>query len=195
MAKKNGALFSRAMFGYKRKDVVEYIRTVDVNHADELSRINSENESLQKKLDASEMLCRELENKLAQEKASAQESQKKLTLEYEKKLADLNNAVNLQKDKLNDSESRASSYLKLIDSSSMRAESAEAELTVLSAAIEDYKAEIADLKSKLADKENELKKSSEFEILAKKIIESNNQKKQSDFSSFLSLFRKSRNHK
>ena len=130
MAKKNGALFSRALFGYKRKDVVEYIRTVDVDHADELSRINSENESLQKKLDASEMLCKELENKLAQEKAFAQESQKKLTLEYEKKLANLNNAVNLQKDKLNDSESRASSYLKLIDSASMRAESAEAELTV-----------------------------------------------------------------
>ena len=195
MAKKNGALFSRALFGYKRKDVVEYIRTVDVNHADELLRINSETEMIQKKLTASEALCKELENKLAQEKLSAQESQKKLTLEYEKKLAELNNAVNLQKDKLNDSENRASSYLKLIDSSSMRAESAEAELTVLSAAVEDYKAEIADLKTKLADKENELKKSSEFEALAKKIIESNNQKKQSDLSSILSFFKKSRNNK
>ena len=195
MAKKNGALFSRALFGYKRKDVIEYIRTVDVNHADELLRINSETEMIQKKLAASEALCKELENKLAQEKLSAQESQRKLTLEYDKKLAELNNAVNLQKDKLNDSENRASSYLKLIDSSSMRAESAEAELTVLSAAVEDYKAEIADLKSKLADKENELKKSSEFEALAKKIIESNNQKKQSDLSSILSFFKKSRNNK
>ena len=195
MAKKNGALFSRSLFGYKRKDVIEYIRTVDANHAVDLLRMNSENELLQKKLDALEALNKELENTLACEKLSSQESLKKLTLEYEIKLSELNNAVNLQKDKLIDSESRASSYLKLIDSSSMRAESAEAELTVLSAAVEDYKAEIADLKSKLADKENELKKSSEFEALAKKIIESNNQKKQSELSSILSLFKKSRNYK
>ncbi len=195
MSKKNGTVFSKSLFGYRRKDVIEYIRTVDSEHADEVSRISDEKQILQNRLNETEARIRETEELMNKERLATQERIKKITLEYDKKLAELTNAMNSQKDRLADSENRASSYLKLVDSSSLRAENAEAELTILSAAIEDYKTEIADLKSKLAEKESELKRATEFEVLAKKILESNNQKKRTDISSLLSIFRKSRHGK
>lgn len=195
MGNKNGTLFSKSLFGYRRKDVVEYIRNVDVSHADEISRINYEKDVLQDKLLNFEKLAKTLEQQLEEERKVFQERIKKISFEYEKKISELTNLINNQKDKLSDSETRASSYLKLVDSSSLRAETAEAELAVLSAAIEDCKNEINDLRAKLSDKEVELKRASEFEVLAKKILENNNHKKQADLSSILSIFKKSRNNR
>ena len=195
MSKKNGALFSRSLFGYRSKDVIEYIRTVDAAHADELARMTAEKDDLQLKLNDAEIVIEQTKELMNKELQLSEDKIKRLTSEYDKRIAELTSAMNLQKDKLLNSENRASSYLKLIDSSSMRAENAEAELTILSATIEDYKTQISDLKSKLSEKEDEVKRASEFETLAKKILESNNTKKQSDPSPIFSFFRKSRHNK
>jgi hypothetical protein len=55
-----------------------------------------------------------------------------------------------------------------------------------------YKAEIEELKHKLAEKEAELKRVSDFEKLAKKLVESNQEEKNGILQSFISLFRKTR---
>jgi chromosome segregation ATPase len=195
MGKKNGALFSKALFGYRCKDVIEYIRTTDAEHTDEISRLVSERDALQEKLNKSEECVQKSEEQLIKERSSSQDRIKKISSEYDKKIAELTSLMILQKDKLADSENRASSYLKLVDSSSLRAENAEAELAISNAAIDDYKSEIADLKSKLSEKEVELKRASEFDVLAKKILESNSPKKQSTLNSVFSLFKKSRHHR
>lgn len=195
MGKKNGALFSKALFGYKRKDVIEYIRSSDSSHADEIYRLNSEKELLQEKLNKEEVKSRELDDQLIKEKQLSQEKIKKLSAEYDKKIAELTGAVNSQKERLENSENRASSYLKLIDSSSSRAETAEAELAVLSAVLEECKSENADLRAKLSEKENEIKRNSDFEQLAKKLLENNSSKRQNDLSSLFSFFKKNRHKK
>ena len=195
MSKKNGILFSKSLFGYRRKDVIEYIRNVDTAHADELARVTAEKDGLQDKLNNAEIKISETVNLLNAERINSQEKIKKITAECDKKLSELTIAINAQRDKLADSENRASSYLKLVDSSSLRAENAEAELTILSAAIEDYKAEIADLKEKLSEKEAEIKRAAEFDALAKKLLENHSAKKHSDLPSIFTLFKKSRHHK
>ena len=192
---KNGALFSKSLFGYRRKDVIEYIRTVDVDHADEISRINSEKGNLQDRLECAESKISELENLLDKERAAYKEKIQKIIAEYDKKIEELINSVAAQKDKLSDSENRAATYLKLVDSSSLRAENAEAELAVLSANIEDYKNEIAELRTKLAEMEDEVKKASDFDALAKKLLENNNEKRKSGHTSVFSVFKKSRHRK
>jgi chromosome segregation ATPase len=192
---KNGALFSKSLFGYRRKDVIEYIRTVDVDHADEISRINSEKGNLQDRLECAESKISELENLLDKERAAYKEKIQKIIAEYDKKIEELINSVAAQKDKLSDSENRAATYLKLVDSSSLRAENAEAELAVLSANIEDYKNEIAELRSKLVEMETEVKKASDFDALAKKLLENNNEKRKTEHTSVFSIFKKSRHRK
>jgi chromosome segregation ATPase len=195
MGRKDGALFSKSLFGYKRKDVLEYIRNVDTDYADSLAAVNADKELLQNKLNICENKLEETEELLSAEKAANKELIKNLTLDYEKRLSEINKAYNALKDKLSDSETRASSYLKLIDSSSLRAETAEAELAVLSASIDDYKVEISDLKLKVAEKEAEIKRISEFDAIAKKIIDSNNANKRSEQHPIITLFKKRRHHK
>ncbi len=191
----NGTLFSKSLFGYRRKDVIEYIRTVDVDHADEISRINYEKGVLQDRLEQAESKNSELEDLLEKERAASKDKIKKIILEYDKKIEELINSVAAQKDKLTDSENRAATYLKLVDSSSLRAENAEAELAVLTANIEDYKNEISKLRSKLAEMEAEVKKASDFDALAKKLLENNNEKCRNEHTSVFSVFKKSRHRK
>ena len=173
MSKKSGALFSKVLFGYKRSDVNEYIRVTDQTRAEELAHVNSEKEVLLEKLHNAETRISELETAVNNERMAAQERIVKLTKEYEKRLSDLSDQHRAFRDKLNESETRASSYLKLVDSSSLRAESAEAELSILSAALDDSKAEIEALNIKIAQKEQEIKRISEIESLAKKMLERN----------------------
>jgi len=173
MSKKSGALFSKVLFGYKRSDVNEYIRVTDQTRAEELAHVNSEKEVLLEKLHNAETRISELETAVNNERMAAQERIVKLTKEYEKRVSDLSDQHRAFRDKLNESETRASSYLKLVDSSSLRAESAEAELSILSAALDDSKAEIEALNIKIAQKEQEIKRISEIESLAKKMLERN----------------------
>lgn len=180
MSKKNGALFSKSLFGYKRSDVIDYIRVTDQTHVDEIARISAEKDLLADRLSKAEITIKELESAMTNERTAAQEKVKKLTLEYEKRIAELANAQNAVKDKLNESETRASSYLKLADTSSVRAETAEAELTVISAALENSRAEIEALNKKLTEKEDEAKRIAELEALAKRMIASNSENSKSN---------------
>lgn len=192
MSKKNGKLFSKALFGYKCKNVHEYIRNTDEEHANELSRVQAEKAQLQDKLTDVEYRLRTAEERIKLDALTAQKQIKDLTADYEARISLLNASLDSYKEKLIDSEGRASSYIKLIDSSNAKAESAEAELTVLSATLDDYKSEIDLLKQKLAEKEIEIKRVSDFEKLTKKLIESNQEEKQSVLQSIVSLFKKNK---
>ena len=170
MSKKNGAVFSKRLFGYKKSDVNEYIRNSDQSHAEEIAAINFEKSFLSDKLKSAEAKIAELEVQIESEKAFYESKIKKLTSDYEKKLGEMTTIQSNYAEKLNESESRASSYLKMADSSSVRAESAEAELAIMSAELEDSKNQIEALNKKLAIKEAESVHLSEIEALAKKAI-------------------------
>lgn len=170
MSKKNGAVFSRRLFGYKKSDVNEFIRNSDQSHAEEIAALNFEKSFLSDKLKSAEAKIAELEILRESEKAAYECKLKKLTADYEKKLGEMTTIQSNYAEKLNESESRASSYLKMADSSSVRAESAEAELAIMSAELEDSKNQIEALNKKLALKEVEAQRLSEIESLAKKAI-------------------------
>lgn len=192
MSKKNGKLFSKSLFGYKCKAVHEYIRSVDEDHADELLRVQNEKALLQERLSDAEYRVKNAEDRIRQDSINSQKQMSALKSDYESKIAALNSELNSCKEKLEESENRASSYMKLIDSSNTRAEAAEAELTVLSATTDDYKAEIEELKQKLAEKDAELKRVSDFEKLAQKLVQSNHEEKSGILQSIMSLFKKNR---
>jgi chromosome segregation ATPase len=192
MSKKNGKLFSKSLFGYKCKDVHEYIRSIDEEHASEISKAQNEKTALQDKLTEAENKIKAAEERIKQDSINAQKQIAAVKADCDSRVASLNESLDQLKERLEESENRASSYIKLIDSSNIRAEAAETELTVLSATAEDYKAEIEELKHKLAEKEAELKRVSDFEKLAKKLVESNQEEKNGILQSFISLFRKTR---
>lgn len=192
MSKKNGKLFSKSLFGYKCKAVHEYIRSVDEDHADELLRVQNEKTLLQERLSDAEYRVKNAEDRIRQDSINSQKQMSALKSDYESKIAALNSELNSYKEKLEESENRASSYMKLIDSSNTRAEAAEAELTVLSATTDDYKAEIEELKQKLVEKDAELKRVSDFEKLAQKLVQSNQEEKSGILQSIMSLFKKNR---
>jgi chromosome segregation ATPase len=170
MSKKNGAVFSKRLFGYKKSDVNEYIRNSDQAHSEEIAALNFEKSFLADKLKSAEAKIAELEALRESEKAAYESKTKKLIADYENRLGEMTSIQSDYAEKLNESESRASSYLKMADTSSVRAESAEAELTIMSAALEDSKNQIEALNKKLALKEAESERLSEIESLAKKAI-------------------------
>ena len=62
MSKKDGTLFSSALFGYKKSDVNEYIRLADISHSDQLLLLQAENERLLERAKNAEARIEELEN-------------------------------------------------------------------------------------------------------------------------------------
>jgi len=170
MAKSQGALFSKSLFGYKCSDVNDYILDIDQKHADELDYLKRENALLNERLMQSEAKNAELSSVLQSERSAFDAKLKNKAWEYKKELETLSSVQNGIKEKLAESEMRASSYLKMADASAMRAESAEAELSILTAVLEDSKAEIKTLQTDLANKDKEIRRISEIETLAKSII-------------------------
>ena len=61
MSKKDGALFSGALFGYKRSDVNDYIRKADISHAEQLSLLQAEKERLLARAQKAEARVEQLE--------------------------------------------------------------------------------------------------------------------------------------
>ncbi len=154
MSKKNGAIFSRAFSGYKRSDVNEYIRQADEAHAEELSKLKSENAALEERIIDFEATVKKLESELELERTVSEERIAQISEEAEKKLDDAAKSNSEINEKLIESEARATSYLKMADSSALRAESAEAEVAKLSTGLESAKEEIAILKNeKISDSE------------------------------------------
>lgn len=170
MAKKQGAIFSKSLFGYKCSDVNNYILYTDQKHVDELDCLKKENALLNERLIQSEAKNMELSAALQAERSAFDVKLKNKTLEYKQELETLSSVQNGIREKLAESEMRASSYLKMADASAMRADSAEAELSILTAVLEDSKAEIKTLQSDLAKKDKEIRRISEIETLAKTII-------------------------
>lgn len=170
MSKSNGALFSKTLFGYKRTNVNEYIRHADEEHADEISKLKVEILKLENHVGEAESRIKELELVLENERASALSKIKELESKLEservssalkiqelmddsnKKLSEVEKCHAEISNKLSESEARATSYLKLADASSLRAESAESEVALLSAGLESARVELEELKkNKVAD--------------------------------------------
>jgi hypothetical protein len=61
MSKKDGTLFSSALFGYRKSDVNDYIRRTDINHADQLSLLQAEKDRLLARAQKAEERVAELE--------------------------------------------------------------------------------------------------------------------------------------
>lgn len=168
MSKSNGTLFSKSMFGYKRSDVNNYIRESDESHASEISALKAEIERLSGTVNELEELNKSLEADLAAEKAASKEAIKKLAEESERKLNDAIKAESEVQAKLSESEARATAYLKLADSSAIRAESAETESSILTVSLDEARKEIDQLKLELAEKNEDKKRLAELEEITKR---------------------------
>ena len=134
MSKKDGAVFAKSLFGYKKRDVNEYIRLADESNSEKVkeyeARINELEETLACERTAYQSQLKELSN----EKDDVTKKAEIAKLEFESKLADL--------------QARCASYLKLADATTFRAESAEARVNELSTQLEIQRTEINALKSK-----------------------------------------------
>jgi len=86
MSKKDGTLFSSALFGYKKSDVNEYIKRSDISHSDQLSLLQSENNRLLERAKIAEARVQELEKRLGEMEHSSKEQIERVTREYENKL-------------------------------------------------------------------------------------------------------------
>ena len=76
MSKKDGTLFSSALFGYKKSDVNEYIKLADISYSDQISLLHSENERLLERAKNAESRVEELEKII-----SEMENEHKLKIE------------------------------------------------------------------------------------------------------------------
>ena len=72
MSKRDGKLFSTALFGYKKSDVNEYIKLSDISHSDQLSLLQAENERLLERAKTAEARIAELENSISLMKIDSQ---------------------------------------------------------------------------------------------------------------------------
>ena len=134
MSKKDGAVFAKSLFGYKKRDVNEYIRLADENNSEKIKEYEAK--------------INELEETLARERNAYQSQLKKLSDEKDDVTKKAENAKLEFDRKLADSEARCASYLKLADAATLRAESAEARVNELSAQLDIQKSEMNALKSK-----------------------------------------------
>ncbi len=163
MSKANGTLFSKSLFGYKKSDVNEYIRQADDARAEELAVVKKQVSLLEDQLAMADVRIKELEADIVNQQNKAKETLKKLSSQYEIKLSDASKVNLALKEKIAESDARATSYLKLADASKVRAENAEAKVAIFSSNLESANAEIKELSVKLAEKDAEIKRLSELE--------------------------------
>ena len=144
MSKKDGAVFSKSLFGYKKRDVNEYIRQSDESNSETIKDYESRLDELQKAL--------------AAEKDSYEAKIEKLNAEKDAVSEEFLNSIKEYKSKLDDSESRCASYLKLADAASMRAEEFEKRIAVLSAELEIKNSELQILKDTIETNKKQIEK-------------------------------------
>ena len=144
MSKKDGAVFSKSLFGYKKRDVNEYIRQSDESNSETIKDYESRLDELQKAL--------------AAEKDSYEAKIEKLNAEKDAVSEEFQNSIKEYKSKLDDSESRCASYLKLADAASMRAEEFEKRIAVLSAELEIKNSELQILKDTIESHTKQIEK-------------------------------------
>lgn len=156
MSKKNGAFFSRTLFGYKRADVNEFIRQSDRSHEDNIVLLTSERDLYEERAINAETRVKELETTLERERNGAKEALKRVSAEYEKKLLASAAEADGMRNRLSVEVKKS---LELI----ARAETAEEKLSSLSAELEAMRAEIEELKQKISEKREEAKKQAELD--------------------------------
>ena len=168
MSKTKGTLFSKSMFGYNKSDVNNYLREADESHANQTAALKAEIDDLSTKLNDAEARINNLELELSNQKEASDETIRKLSAESERKLSEAIKAESEARAQLSDSEARATAYLKLADSSAMRAESAETESSILTVSLEEARKEIDQLKVELAEKNEDKKRLAELEEITKR---------------------------
>lgn len=134
MSKKDGAVFAKSLFGYKKRDVNEYIRLADENNSEKIKEYEAKIHELEETLTRERISFQSQLKELSDEKEDLTKKAEKAKLEFESKLAD--------------SQARCASYLKLADAATLRTESAEARVNELSTQLDIQKTEIISLKSK-----------------------------------------------
>lgn len=134
MSKKDGAVFAKSLFGYKKRDVNEYIRLADENNSQKIKEYEARINELEETLARERISYQSQLKELSDEKEDLTKKAEKAKLEFESKLAD--------------SQARCASYLKLADAATLRTESAEARVNELLTQLEIQKTEINALKSK-----------------------------------------------
>ena len=134
MSKKDGAIFAKSLFGYKKRDVNDYIRLADESNSEKLKEYEARIKELEDTLSREKATFQSELKKLSDEKNSATENAEKIKLECDNKLAD--------------SEARCASYLKLADAASLRADAAENRVNELTAELKLKSIENSSLKAK-----------------------------------------------
>ncbi len=89
MSKKDGTLFSRALFGYKRSDVNDYIKRLDYNHCDQIALLQSENQRLLERALKAEARIEELEISINAKKSEDKSPRKEKVLDSKSAEVDL----------------------------------------------------------------------------------------------------------
>lgn len=74
MSKRDGTLFSTALFGYKKSDVNDYIKKSDAIHVDQISLLRSEKDRLLVRAQNAEARVEELEKIIARYESRAKSS-------------------------------------------------------------------------------------------------------------------------
>ncbi len=131
MSKKDGAMFSKSLFGYKKCDVNEYIRIAD--------------EQSSYKIKDCEARIKDLEAKLAEEKNASQSEIDRLKNIYEMTVKNTDDLKIEYEAKLAESEARVISYHKLADDANQRAEIAEDKNSELKNVLDEKESKINDL--------------------------------------------------
>ena len=139
MSKIKGALFSKSLFGYRKRDVNEYIRMSD--------------ESNSEKINACENKIKSLEETLVNETSSFQAQIKALEEERDAALKNAESSARAYEENIAGLEARASSYLKLADDASSKNKALEEKVEELSAYVAEKEAELQALKEKTSSDE------------------------------------------
>lgn len=135
MSKKDGAMFSRSLFGYKKRDVNEYIRIADENNSEKIKEC--------------EVRIKELENGLSEEKKASQIEISRLVENNEAAAKNAEDLKLVYEAKLAESEARAISYLKLADDANQRADLTEAKNAELLSALDEKETKIKELEDRI----------------------------------------------
>ena len=137
MSKKDGAIFSKSLFGYKKRDVNEYIRLADESSSEKIKEYEARIKELEETLLSERTIHQAEINKLSDELGSAAKNAELAKREFDKKLTE-------------------ATYIKLADNASSRAEASELRVTELSCDIERQKEEITTLKGKIDEDTNQI---------------------------------------
>ena len=142
MSKKDGAVFAKSLFGYKKRDVNEYIRLADESNSEKVKEYETRINELEETLSKERTSYQSQVKSLSDEKDDATKKAEIAKLEFNSKLADC--------------EVKCASFIKLADAATLRAESAEALVNELSAQLEIQRTEMNALKAKSETDEKQI---------------------------------------